>query len=43
MSKKDHDIILPRWILDCIENQDLLDLAPKYVLKDCLLRTVQVC
>ncbi|KAL1926334.1 hypothetical protein VTP01DRAFT_5855 [Rhizomucor pusillus] len=32
MSKKDHDIILPRWILDCIENQDLLDLAPKYML-----------
>lgn len=26
-----HDVILPQWIVDCVEKQDLIPLQPKYV------------
>ena len=32
ISKSGKDIVLPKWIIDCVQEQDLVPLAPKYML-----------
>ena len=32
ISKSGKDIVLPKWITDCVQEQDVVPLAPKYML-----------
>ncbi|KAI9247434.1 hypothetical protein BDA99DRAFT_525900 [Phascolomyces articulosus] len=32
ISKDEQDIVFPKWIVDCVEEQDLVPLGPKYML-----------
>jgi hypothetical protein len=29
MQSKEHDIILPKWITDCVKAQDIITISPK--------------
>ncbi|KAI9322804.1 ATP dependent DNA ligase domain-containing protein [Dichotomocladium elegans] len=32
ISQKMHDVIIPQWLVDCVESQDMVPLSPKYML-----------